>query len=72
MSATGDVLLARAAALLWPQRARLTPPCPPRAVGAGHSYPETVPLASINRQCSSGLQAVANIAAGIKVLPAPL
>lgn len=28
--------------------------------------PYTTPLASVNRQCSSGLQAVANIAAGIK------
>ncbi|XP_070565187.1 3-ketoacyl-CoA thiolase B, peroxisomal-like [Ptychodera flava] len=29
--------------------------------------PETVPLHSVNRQCSSGLQAVMNIANGIKV-----
>ncbi|XP_040595796.1 3-ketoacyl-CoA thiolase B, peroxisomal isoform X1 [Mesocricetus auratus] len=28
--------------------------------------PETVPLSTINRQCSSGLQAVANIAGGIR------
>ncbi|XP_004412370.1 PREDICTED: 3-ketoacyl-CoA thiolase, peroxisomal isoform X2 [Odobenus rosmarus divergens] len=28
--------------------------------------PETVPLSTVNRQCSSGLQAVANIAGGIR------
>nr|AAA41471.1 3-ketoacyl-CoA thiolase 2 (EC 2.3.1.16) [Rattus norvegicus] len=28
--------------------------------------PETVPLSAVNRQCSSGLQAVANIAGGIR------
>eukprot|EP00493_Phyllostaurus_siculus_P000260 UN00262 len=28
--------------------------------------PETVPLMSVNRQCSSGLQAFANIAGGIQ------
>lgn len=28
--------------------------------------PHTVPLSTVNRQCSSGLQAVAHIAAGIK------
>ncbi|CAI9107472.1 OLC1v1006831C1 [Oldenlandia corymbosa var. corymbosa] len=30
-------------------------------------FPETVPLRTVNRQCSSGLQAVADVAAGIKV-----
>jgi len=29
-------------------------------------YPETVPLTTLNRQCSSGLQAVANVAANIR------
>lgn len=33
-------------------------------VRAGISY--TVPLSTVNRQCSSGLQAVAHVAAGIK------
>ncbi|CAN0363623.1 unnamed protein product, partial [Ectocarpus sp. 8 AP-2014] len=28
--------------------------------------PHTVPLSTVNRQCSSGLQAVAHVAAGIK------
>ncbi|CAN0114621.1 unnamed protein product [Scytosiphon promiscuus] len=28
--------------------------------------PHTVPLSTVNRQCSSGLQAIANVAAGIK------
>uniref|UniRef100_A0A8C6QTS2 Acetyl-CoA acyltransferase 1 n=1 Tax=Nannospalax galili TaxID=1026970 RepID=A0A8C6QTS2_NANGA len=31
-----------------------------------HGIPETVPLSTVNRQCSSGLQAVANIAGGIR------
>ncbi|XP_073105165.1 3-ketoacyl-CoA thiolase 2, peroxisomal-like [Elaeis guineensis] len=30
------------------------------------SFPKTVPVRTINRQCSSGLQAVANVAASIK------
>ncbi|KAL6963035.1 3-ketoacyl-CoA thiolase 1, peroxisomal [Sarracenia purpurea var. burkii] len=29
-------------------------------------FPETVPLRIVNRQCSSGLQAVADVAAAIK------
>lgn len=28
--------------------------------------PETVPIRTVNRQCSSGLQAVADVAAAIK------
>jgi acetyl-CoA acetyltransferase len=37
--------------------------CPPsRAAG----MPETVPVRTVNRQCSSGLQAVADVAAAIK------
>ena len=30
------------------------------------SGPETVPIRTVNRQCSSGLQAVADVAASIK------
>lgn len=29
-------------------------------------YPDTVPIRTVNRQCSSGLQAVADVAAFIK------
>lgn len=29
-------------------------------------HPETVPIRTVNRQCSSGLQAVADVAASIK------
>ncbi|CAN5972659.1 unnamed protein product [Sphagnum jensenii] len=29
-------------------------------------FPETVPVRTVNRQCSSGLQAVADVAAAIK------
>lgn len=29
-------------------------------------FPETVPITTVNRQCSSGLQAIANVAAAIK------
>jgi acetyl-CoA acyltransferase 1 len=29
-------------------------------------FPDTVPLMTVNRQCSSGLQAVANVASNIK------
>lgn len=29
-------------------------------------FPETVPIHTVNRQCSSGLQAVASVAAAIK------
>jgi hypothetical protein len=29
-------------------------------------HPETVPVRTVNRQCSSGLQAVADVAAAIK------
>lgn len=29
-------------------------------------FPETTPITTVNRQCSSGLQAVANIAAAIR------
>ncbi|KAB0378052.1 hypothetical protein FD755_009630 [Muntiacus reevesi] len=32
----------------------------------GDDIPETVPLSTVNRQCSSGLQAVASIAGGIR------
>jgi len=34
------------------------------ALAAG--FPETASVASVNRQCSSGLQALANIASSIK------
>ena len=30
-------------------------------------FPETTSLSSVNRQCSSGLQAVMNVAAAIKM-----
>lgn len=34
--------------------------------------PDVVPVTTVNRQCSSGLQAIANVGAAIKVLSAPL
>ena len=44
---------------------RLTRP-PPLPPFWPLSFPDTVSIASLNRQCSSGLQAVANVAAAIK------
>ena len=38
---------------------------PARMAQLRAGFPETVPLHSLNRQCSSGLQAVASIASGI-------
>lgn len=38
--------------------------CRMAAIYAG--FPDTVPIRTVNRQCSSGLQAVADVAAGIK------
>uniref|UniRef100_A0A8C2MA81 3-ketoacyl-CoA thiolase, peroxisomal n=1 Tax=Cricetulus griseus TaxID=10029 RepID=A0A8C2MA81_CRIGR len=51
---TGNVLLPGAGAVLA------------RIAQFLSDIPETVPLSTVNRQCSSGLQAVANIAGGIR------
>ncbi len=45
------------------------PPCPrahPSSFFGCAGMPETVPVRTVNRQCSSGLQAIADVAAAIK------
>ena len=59
-SEVGDIVVGT---VLAPGSQRATE-CRMAALYAG--YPETVPVRTVNRQCSSGLQAVADVAAAIK------
>ncbi|KAK8588421.1 hypothetical protein V6N13_087345 [Hibiscus sabdariffa] len=59
-SEVGDIVVGT---VLAPGALRATE-CRMAAFYAG--FPDTVPIRTVNRQCSSGLQAVADVAAGIK------